>query len=113
MAQAQTPAPTPAPTPESPPKDTEPPTDIGASRLKADLDTLRGDLAQLTRTVRDLAGVRRDQGMAAARDYAAQASAQAQEAKARAEQTISANPLLSVAAAFGVGYLLGRLTKSD
>lgn len=80
-----------------------------ARRLQEDLDSLRRDLSQLTTTVRDIASARRDQGMAAARDYADKAYGQAQEARAQAEQTIAANPLLSVATAFGIGYVLGRV----
>lgn len=82
-------------------------------RLKADLDSLRRDLASLSGTLREVAVARGEQGAAVLRDYADHARGQAQEYFAEAERTVARNPLLSVAAAFGVGYLLARLMDRD
>lgn len=82
-------------------------------RLKADLESLRRDFSSLSGTLREVAYARGEQGAAVLRDYADQARGQAQEYFAEAERTVVRNPLLSVAAAFGVGYLLARVMKRD
>lgn len=92
------------PTPETAP-------DI--ERLKTDLDVLRRDFATLAATLQEVAGARGEQGVAALRDYAGQARDQAGEYVADAERVVARNPLLSLAAAFGVGYLVARAMKRD
>lgn len=78
-------------------------------RLRGDLDRLRKDMEGLTRTVRDVASARGEEGMARARDMVDQAKAQASDYIDTTERTVKENPLVSVAVAFGVGWVVGRL----
>jgi len=88
--------------------------------LRADIDSLRKDLAQMSRAMTDLAAEK----VAAAADQArasvdkageklgeagAAARARARQGAADVEQRIEERPFASVAAAFGVGLLIGRV----
>lgn len=77
--------------------------------LKDDLQTLRQDFAKLTESLKK--SVREDvsAGADTARASAAQFQDRAREATRGLEAEVAARPLTSVAAAFGVGFLLGKL----
>lgn len=83
------------------------------ARLREDMDSLRRDFGNLTDTLRELAMARGEEGAALLRDYADQAQSQTREYVSDAEQAITRNPLMSVAAAVGIGYILGRLLDRD
>jgi ElaB/YqjD/DUF883 family membrane-anchored ribosome-binding protein len=83
------------------------------NRLKADLDSLRRDLASLSGTLREVAMARGEEGAAIVRDYAEQARGHAEDYMAEAERAVVRNPLVSVAAAFGIGYIAGRIMGRD
>lgn len=78
-------------------------------RLRGDLERLRKDMEGLTRTVRDVASARGEEGAARAREMVEQAQAQARATLDTTERTVKENPLVSVAVAFGVGWVVGRL----
>ncbi|MFA7431911.1 MAG: hypothetical protein WCZ23_17275 [Rhodospirillaceae bacterium] len=83
------------------------------NRLKNDLESLRRDLASLSGTLREVAMARGEEGAALVRDYAEQARGHAEDYMAEAERAVIRNPLVSVAAAFGIGYLAGRIMGRD
>lgn len=82
-------------------------------RLKSDLESLRKDFASLSGTLREVAYARGEEGAAMVRDYADHARGQAEDYIAEAERAVVRNPLISVAAAFGIGYLIGRIMDRD
>lgn len=86
---------------------------VEVERLREDLATLRRDFTSLSRTLREMAMARGEEGAALMRTYADQARGQAQRYVEGAEDYVVRNPLTSVAAAFGIGYLLGRIMERD
>ncbi|MDT0634692.1 hypothetical protein [Spectribacter hydrogenoxidans] len=77
--------------------------------LKDDLQTLRQDFSQLTESLKNNLRDELGAGADAARASAAQFQDRAREATRGLEAEVAARPLTSVAAAFGVGFLLGKL----
>ncbi|MDT0618966.1 hypothetical protein RM531_10810 [Salinisphaera sp. P385] len=77
--------------------------------LKDDLQTLRQDFSQLTESLKNNLREEFGAGADAARASAAQVQDRAREATRSLEAEVAARPLTSVAAAFGVGFLLGKL----
>jgi len=78
-------------------------------QLRADLDRLRQDIGTLAGTVRGIAASRSAQGEEAVRAYAETAYTEVRHAVEGVEQAVARNPLVALAAAFGVGWLIGRL----
>lgn len=77
--------------------------------LKADLHTLREDIAKLTEAFKrqgtEQAKARYQQAKATAEDYGEQARKVADDVGHRIEE----RPLTSVLSAFGIGFIVGRL----
>jgi ElaB/YqjD/DUF883 family membrane-anchored ribosome-binding protein len=93
-----------------------------ADDTKDDLKQLKLDLAKLTETVSSMAAQQASSARAsvsnAARQLREQGESYYHEAEARArekakdlEQTIVGNPFASVAAAFGLGMLMGVMSR--
>ena len=94
-----------------------------AGDLTADLAALRHDVARLTETMSELvqhqtqaAGHRVSEAVGDARDKIASTAADAQNrvrvASGEIEASIEHNPLTAVGIAFGIGMLLGVMTRS-
>lgn len=77
--------------------------------LRDDLNRLREDLASLTRDVRHFAERRGEEVVDGARAAAREARARAEAAGDRAAELINERPLTSIAGAFLVGLVLGKL----
>ncbi len=81
--------------------------------VKADLGALRADIEKLVKSMSADASAKSKQALNSAKeslnDYAEAAKARGQEGVAIAEKQIEQNPFTSVAAAFGIGLIAGRL----
>jgi ElaB/YqjD/DUF883 family membrane-anchored ribosome-binding protein len=89
--------------------------DLGkdVAALRADLDALRGDLGQLVRTLKTRTGNRAESELDALRHrlerLAGDVQSSGRETAQRVEAQIEERPFASVAIAFAVGLVLGRL----
>lgn len=77
--------------------------------LRDDVDALRKDLANLTEKMRGMSGERFESARAQAREAAQRVRDRGQAAVDEVGHRIEERPLTSVAVAFGVGMLIGRL----
>jgi ElaB/YqjD/DUF883 family membrane-anchored ribosome-binding protein len=77
--------------------------------LQAQLDTLREDFSELTKTMKTMSADYAKQGQQKVRDGAQQARAQAAQSLDQAKQEVEARPYTSMAVAFGVGLVVGKL----
>ena len=77
--------------------------------LKNDLDALRSDIAKLSDTVRGIAGDGVQSATARVRETAGRVRDSGAAMTEEFGHRIEERPLLSVAVAFGVGMLIGRL----
>lgn len=91
------------------PENMETPENKEVDQLKAELDSLRKDFTQLTDTFKQMSREQVQAGTDQARDSAQQLGNQARDAAQNVEQEISARPLTSVLAAFGIGFIVGKL----
>lgn len=89
-------------------------------QLRADLDALKADLVRITRDSRDVAGRRADAAGVKARgefeELVRQVAATIEEAKGHGaarlhafERQVEERPFVSLASAFAVGLLIGRV----
>lgn len=78
-------------------------------QLKADLETLRKDLAQIADSVKSESKDKLAAGAEQARKKAQQTRKQAEEAAQQVGQKIEENPLVSILVAFGLGFLVGLI----
>jgi len=79
------------------------------ANLRDDLDALRKDVAKLSEDVRSIAGDRIGAARDRARDTANWARERGEAAANEVGHRIEERPLTSVAVAFGVGMVIGRL----
>lgn len=77
--------------------------------LKSEFAELKSDISKLTETIKKLYGDAASEGRDRARDAAARSKDRARETVGAFEEEIASRPLTSVAAAFGVGFILGKL----
>lgn len=77
--------------------------------LKKELETLRGDFSSLLDTLKKTSGAQAQAGVDAARDSAERLRGHASDAAASLESEIQDRPYTSILAAFGIGFLLGKL----
>lgn len=94
---------------QPPPTSQAGPENSDADRLRNDLDNLRRDFAQLADSVRGASRQGARAGADAARAGMDQAQQQVRDTVANLSSEIQARPLASVAGAFAVGLLLGKL----
>ncbi len=79
------------------------------ANLRDDLDALRKDVSKLTDDVRGIASERVSAARDRARDTAYRARDRGEAVASEVGHRIEERPLTSVAVAFGVGMLIGRL----
>jgi len=83
------------------------------AKLQADVDALRSDLAEITKTLKTMGGQAAETKTQAAaeriREVTGQARDQFDHARGVAVDQVRENPLASVAVTFGIGLLIGRL----
>lgn len=93
--------------------DDEPDLKKDVEALRADLDALRGDLAQILGTLKVKAGNRAESEIDAIRKrierLATDVQSSGREAARVVEEQIEERPLASLAMAFAIGLMLGRL----
>jgi ElaB/YqjD/DUF883 family membrane-anchored ribosome-binding protein len=77
--------------------------------LKADLSNLQSDLSSVVETLKKLATQVGEQNVGRAQKATAAAKQQISDASATAEHAIVERPFASVAVAFGIGFLIGKL----
>lgn len=83
------------------------------AKLQADVDALRSDLAEITKTLKAMGGQAAETRTQAAaeriREVTGQARDQFDHARGVAVDQVRDKPLASVAVTFGIGLLIGRL----
>jgi ElaB/YqjD/DUF883 family membrane-anchored ribosome-binding protein len=88
-------------------------TEVTLDQLRKDMDALRADLGALTETLRAATGNLADDAVRRVADGAARANAAvrngAKVVQDTANKNITEHPLTSVAVAFGIGMVIGKL----
>lgn len=77
--------------------------------LQEQLDTLRKDFADVTSTLKEMSSSYAKQGQARVKDAAGEAQKQVRDSLDRAQSEVEQRPFSSMAVAFGVGLLLGKI----
>lgn len=77
--------------------------------LQEQLDALRKDFGDLTTTLKDMTTTYAKAGQDRVKDAADSAGRQAKESFNRAQDEVEAHPYTSMAVAFGVGLVLGKI----
>lgn len=77
--------------------------------LQEQLNTLRNDFAEITKTVRDMSATRAQEGQQRLRQTADRTRAQVQDSWQTVQGEIEQRPYASMAVAFGAGLILGKL----
>ncbi len=80
--------------------------------LKAQIAELRSDLAGVADAIKKLSGDAADEGVERVRRTAERARDRAKDTLGNLENEIEERPLTSVATAFGIGFILGKLLDS-
>jgi len=78
-------------------------------RLRSEIDEMRKDLKTLTRTLRDASAEKGKEALDQVEYLRRKAGKHAARAEKRLERGIEERPIVSVVAAFGVGFLLAKL----
>lgn len=79
--------------------------------LKAEVARLKSDVSQLTDTVENLAGQKASRGRESAAQAAERSREHARDALGNLGHEISERPLTSMATAFSVGFIIGKLME--
>lgn len=79
--------------------------------LKEEFASLREDVSKIADTLGKLSGEQVSHGRERARSAAGRARTETRRAVGAVEEEIRQYPLTSLAAAFGVGYLIGRTLR--
>jgi ElaB/YqjD/DUF883 family membrane-anchored ribosome-binding protein len=79
------------------------------TKLRKDMDQLRGDILSLTEAFRDLGMEKGRAAMEKAKRTGASMRSDADALLARADKEIEERPLTSVLTSFGIGFLVGML----
>lgn len=77
--------------------------------LKSQFGELRSDVSRLTDTIKRLYGDSAEEGRESVREAAARSREQARQSVGALESEIGERPLTSIAAAFGAGFIIGKL----
>lgn len=83
--------------------------DKDVESLKAEIAALKSDVSRLTETAKKTAGDTAARGRERARQAAEHSRDQAKETVGMVESEISERPITSIAAAFGIGFIIGKL----
>jgi ElaB/YqjD/DUF883 family membrane-anchored ribosome-binding protein len=81
-------------------------------RLRGEIDEMRKDLKTLSRTMRDLGAEKGKEALEQVDYLRRRARKHATRAEEQIERGIEERPIISVVAAFGVGFLLAKLLDS-
>jgi len=84
-------------------------TQASNEELQAQLTALRDDFAGLTKTLKDMSSAYADEGQARVKNAADRVQQQAKDSYGRVQNEVEAHPMSSVAIAFGVGLVLGKI----
>ncbi len=87
-------------------------TDKDIEDLKAQIDDLRNDLSGIADALKKLSGSAVDEGTDRVRRASEKARDKARDTIGAFESEIEERPLTSVATAFGIGFILGKLLDS-
>lgn len=85
--------------------------EASADELRAELARLKSDVSQLTDTVKNLAEQKATDGRESAAQAAERSREHARDALGNLGHEISERPLTSVATAFSVGFVIGKLIE--
>ncbi len=80
-----------------------------SEELKAEFASLREDISKITETLRRLSGEQVKDGRERTRQAASRTRERVHQAVGSVEGEIQQYPLTSLAAAFGVGFIVGKL----
>jgi len=80
-----------------------------SAELRAEIESLKSDVSKLTDTIKRVSSERASQERERVRQTAEQSRQKASEAAGVVGQEIQQRPLTSLAAAFGVGFVLGKM----
>ncbi len=84
-------------------------TQASNDELQAQLNALREDFAGLTKTLKDMSAAYAEEGQARVKNAADKVQQQAKDSYGRVQSEVEAHPLSSVAIAFGIGLVLGKI----
>lgn len=84
-------------------------TDKELKELKDEFSALKGELSEMGKTVSKLARSATDEGRDRIRTAADQSREQARQSWSAFEKEVEAHPMTSMAAALGIGIILGKL----
>ena len=77
--------------------------------LRNEFAELKSDVSKLTETLKKLYGDTAEEGRARARRAAERSRERARETYGAFEEEIGERPLTTIAAAFGIGFVIGKL----
>lgn len=84
-------------------------TQASNEELQAQLTALREDFAGLTKTLKDMSSAYAEEGQARVKNAADRVQQQAKDSYGRVQNEVETHPMSSVAIAFGVGLVLGKI----
>lgn len=84
-------------------------TQASNEELQAQLTALREDFAGLTKTLKDMSSAYAEQGQARVKEAADKVQQQAKDSYGRVQSEVEAHPMSSLAIAFGIGLVLGKV----
>lgn len=84
-------------------------TDTTIDELRAEVASLKKDLGNVADTIKKLSGETVEQGREQLRRTTRRSRDQAKEALSALESEIEERPVTSLAAAFGIGFIVGKL----
>ena len=87
-------------------------TEKDIENLKSQIEDLRSDLSGIADAIKKLSGDAADDGVERIRRATRQTREKARDTLGSLEDEIEDRPLISVAAAFGLGFVLGKLLDS-
>lgn len=84
-------------------------TQTSNEELQKQLNALREDFASLTNTLKDMSSDYAQHGQARVKDAADKVQQQARDSYGRVQSEVESHPMSSVAIAFGIGLVLGKI----
>lgn len=84
-------------------------TQASNEELQKQLNALREDFSGLTKTLKEMSSAYAEQGQARVKDAADKVQQTARDSYGRVQHEVEAHPMSSVAIAFGVGLVLGKI----
>ncbi|AFJ03183.1 hypothetical protein Q7C_2044 [Methylophaga frappieri] len=84
-------------------------TQTSNEELQKQLNALREDFAGLTNTLKQMSSAYAEQGQTKVKETAEKAQEQVKQSYSRVQGEVEANPMSSVAIAFGIGLVIGKI----